>query len=634
MKKLTILFTLVLLGCLLNNAQAQPQAPSGLTAARENFENFTFVKLTWNSVNQHKVTFYVYKKEGSLQDTTGFQKFPQMSHNNGYADYMVKPGKTYTYYVTARDKSGESLPSDTVEITLGNQVSNTAVSGKISDETTGTGIKGASISFMPVKGWNASSTRTDSSGNYSVKLYPSEYLVHIMASKYYPEFYNNAQSIFDASKLTVTDSSALELNINLKAITPPVYYTLSGKITDSSGTPVKSMIEAIELNSFKSFMHHYGKDKISHAVTDSIGNYSLRLSQGDSVIIYVHPMSKNYIPEFYNNKKEFAEADPILVSSDMTGLDFIVEQKAVYNNSISGTIKNQAGTGVVASVAAFKLHEKGYGKFRNNVLTDSLGNYQLSNLTPGDYALFVIPFDKYLPTFFKYDSTQTMKWKEADSIVVTETSKLTGMNVTVLPVPDSGFAEISGFVRDNNGAGVSGAIVFLQDINGNNTAFTSTSADGNYNLSSLAPGTYTVLADKFSYSSTQQTTVTLDYISSQSQNVSFTLSPTELTSVNTGKTSPDQFRLAQNYPNPFNPTTVISYQIPASLNPSQGGTLLQVTLKIYDMLGREVATLVNKEQSAGNYQVQFDAGKLSTGMYMYVLKAGSFVQARKMMLPK
>ncbi len=67
------------------------------------------------------------------------------------------------------------------------------------------------------------------------------------------------------------------------------------------------------------------------------------------------------------------------------------------------------------------------------------------------------------------------------------------------------------------------------------------------------------------------------------------------------------FMLQQNYPNPFNPTTKIKYAIPASRRiPSRGGTLIQ--LKIYDILGNEIATLVNKEQSPGEYEVEFDAG--------------------------
>ena len=107
-----------------------------------------------------------------------------------------------------------------------------------------------------------------------------------------------------------------------------------------------------------------------------------------------------------------------------------------------------------------------------------------------------------------------------------------------------------------------------------------------------------------------------------------------LTSVKTNDEIPTNFNLAQNYPNPFNPSTVISYQLSA---PSK------VTLKVYDLLGREVAVLVNEVQQPGNYNSQFSivnlpAGKrgsqLSSGVYFYTLKAGTFFQSRKMILLK
>lgn len=88
---------------------------------------------------------------------------------------------------------------------------------------------------------------------------------------------------------------------------------------------------------------------------------------------------------------------------------------------------------------------------------------------------------------------------------------------------------------------------------------------------------------------------------------------------------PENFNLEQNYPNPFNPSTMISYSIPSSQ---------KVTLKVYDELGREVVTLVNSEQAAGNYNVSFNATGFASGVYFYRLQAGSFIQMKKMILMK
>ncbi len=86
---------------------------------------------------------------------------------------------------------------------------------------------------------------------------------------------------------------------------------------------------------------------------------------------------------------------------------------------------------------------------------------------------------------------------------------------------------------------------------------------------------------------------------------------------------PDDFALWQNYPNPFNPTTKISWQSPVSS---------WQTLKVYDVLGNEVATLVDEYRPAGRYEVEFNARKLSSGVYFYRLQAGSFVETKKMVL--
>ncbi len=94
----------------------------------------------------------------------------------------------------------------------------------------------------------------------------------------------------------------------------------------------------------------------------------------------------------------------------------------------------------------------------------------------------------------------------------------------------------------------------------------------------------------------------------------------------------ETFRLEQNYPNPFNPATKIKYTIPASYVGNEN--LRSVQLKVYDILGREVATLVNEKKQPGEYEVEFDAKNLTSGVYFYKLQAGNFIQTRKMILMK
>ena len=90
-------------------------------------------------------------------------------------------------------------------------------------------------------------------------------------------------------------------------------------------------------------------------------------------------------------------------------------------------------------------------------------------------------------------------------------------------------------------------------------------------------------------------------------------------------TPPTNYKLEQNFPNPFNPVTTIQYQLPVDS---------KVTLKVYDILGAEVTTLVNEIQQAGYKEVQFDASELSSGVYVYRLVVSNYISTKKLMVVK
>ncbi|MDR3610592.1 MAG: T9SS type A sorting domain-containing protein, partial [Ignavibacteriaceae bacterium] len=105
----------------------------------------------------------------------------------------------------------------------------------------------------------------------------------------------------------------------------------------------------------------------------------------------------------------------------------------------------------------------------------------------------------------------------------------------------------------------------------------------------------------------------------------FTFTPHSVTGVKENTIVPLNFNLSQNYPNPFNPSTVINYSIP------RAGL---VSLKIYDILGREIRTLLNENKTPGNYSVNFNAHGLSSGVYFYRLTMGTYSDVKKLMLLK
>ena len=121
-----------------------------------------------------------------------------------------------------------------------------------------------------------------------------------------------------------------------------------------------------------------------------------------------------------------------------------------------------------------------------------------------------------------------------------------------------------------------------------------------------------------------------DYYVSAMTSASFRESLHSVTSVDGNQGSSNNstvqsFNLFQNYPNPFNPSTKITYTIPE---------LSFITLKVYDVLGNEIAKLVNEEKQIGDYEVEFDGSELTSGIYFYRLQAGSYFETKKMILLK
>ena len=88
---------------------------------------------------------------------------------------------------------------------------------------------------------------------------------------------------------------------------------------------------------------------------------------------------------------------------------------------------------------------------------------------------------------------------------------------------------------------------------------------------------------------------------------------------------PESYSLGQNYPNPFNTRTVVSFSLPVDS---------KVSIKVYDVMGREVQTLVNERMGAGKYEVRFDGSGMTSGVYFYQMEAGNFKETRRMILIK
>jgi hypothetical protein len=180
---------------------------------------------------------------------------------------------------------------------------------------------------------------------------------------------------------------------------------------------------------------------------------------------------------------------------------------------------------------------------------------------------------------------------------------------------------IHGLVTDSLGNPVK-ALITIAGHDADNSSIYSDSVTGSY-FRMIAPGTYNITFSADSFLTKTVNNITVKKDSASVLNVQLNRN---LTSVNSGPNSTvSQYSLSQNYPNPFNPSTAIKYQLPHSG---------KVSLIIYDLLGREVASLVNQFKFAGTYEISFNASSLPTGVYFYQLKVNDYLSLKKMILIK
>jgi hypothetical protein len=236
--------------------------------------------------------------------------------------------------------------------------------------------------------------------------------------------------------------------------------------------------------------------------------------------------------------------------------------------------------------------------FPSSVVTDNNGNYAATVLPKGWSGTVVPTLTGYIfdPPYRTYSNV---------------TADIFGSNYIAAIA-----LNFSGYVLNNTGNPMMNVVLNglpgtpVTDANGLFTTIIPSGWSGN------------VVPAESGYYFTPPNKVFTNVISSVT-NCNFTGSP--LTGIEDKATLPTSFALNQNYPNPFNPSTTISFDVPVTS---------KVILNVYDILGNHVATLVNETKEAGRYNVTFDASKYTSGVYIYRIQAGSFVQTKKMILMK
>jgi hypothetical protein len=624
---------LLISAILVISINAQPSAPQNLNSnlIKIEYDGYSkiLVKLTWDkvgdSLNNNVPLYNIYRKNGDKNSISEFQKIAQVLWNSKYNDGKVVSGETYTYYVTA-EKDGESAASNLTEITVNDSIEvnpTTYISGNIIDETTNMPISGIYVSAISTTTLAVSVMQSDSNGNFQIDLASGEYIIYFWASQdYFSEFYNNAEHVWDAERIVLEDNVPYPnpINVALKPINQNNNFNLSGNVSDSNGNPLTAIINIINLerNSYP--------NKHSRTKTDINGNFNLNISESSEIVIYADPTDKNYQGEFYLNSQSIAEATHFTMTQDFSDINFILDTKVDGNSSISGKVVNKNNEPLNAMIIATKLNFDGFLRDNSNrTFTDEYGNYIFKDLSTGEYIVFAIPEENYIPSYYSVDSSNSINWHYADIIALSDNANLVNIDFILSEKPEKpnyGFAEIDGTVQDGNDNPLSNAYVYAYDQNNNFINYAMTDQEGKYKIFGLAPGSYTINCEMTGIGEESSKNVYADF--DEPSVADFTLN-TDIAVGIEKEPMENTFRLNQNYPNPFNPSTIISFAV------AEPG---MVKLTVYDVLGKEVKSLIRKNLAAGSYNVILDASNLSAGVYIYELSTDSFRQSKKMLLLK
>ncbi len=457
-------------------------------------------------------------------------------------------------------------------------------------------------------------TPTSIDGSYSIQIGQGSYYVY--AGVYYNignawtfrhRYYNNKQNLQDADLLEVNNNIT---NINF---TFPILQvgSISGKVRDAeTQTPLSNVFISVSTAE---------PGDSSFIGTDQNGDYSIQVFEGDYILF---AYDDGYYQQFYKDAYNTFDAIPVTVGSDslnVTGIDFNLTKPVPGTNIISGFVLDKSTYYPLFNAEVCAIPVSGGNWIESKSGYD--GRFILRDVKNGDYVLLFYK-ENYVSQFYKSDNEMCTNWEDGFIFSVNGSENIKNILGVIEPMNPFG-GEISGKISSASGSSLSGSLISAVDSLSNIISSSISVYNGNYSIPSLKNGNYKIKASKIGYNTAEYSQpVQIDLVNKpvvDGVNISISLTGVEKYE----NIIPEFFALYQNYPNPFNPTTNIQFAIPHS------GF---VTLKVYDILSREVKTLVNEERTAGTYSVSFDAQNLSSGIYFYSITTGNFHQTKKMIL--
>jgi len=585
----------------------------------------------------------------SVNDTSHFVRIAQVA-SHLFEDRGVMGGRTYYYYLRAvgwGDSSiVESPRSAIVSATLG---SNTSVRGTIRgtvvDDSTGAPIRNVRVRFFRLATmWLGEYDITDSLGHYEAVIDTGRYLIKAeppcepsTAPQYRAEWFDNAPDPSSATPVAVFVGSVATANFGLQRVNVPRFSEISGVVRNEQGQPIAGATVAI-MRSIQE-MHRlaaisgttpglgseerqlsgigYARGVVWSGTTDFQGRYRAVVPQGGSYIAAAGKVG--YHLQYFNQTVDPTRATILSASDDTSGVNFTLRPVPAFPGTIDGAVRDSSGQPVPSRVILFPRPPHGQPPTQS-VHSEANGEFTFNGVASGTYSVLAVPYSNYASAFYKEGQYGVTLWQLADSVVVV-TGNATA-SIGVLPIQSSGLTTVSGLALSSTGGPLAGGRIIVRNAGGAIVGGSIITPSGSYSVEALPFGDVTFIVDQEPFNP-QFVPITIPTNTYYLSNINIVLTRSNVTGTAESDGSPYVFALEQNYPNPFNPST----QIPFSV---QGSGL--VSLKVYDVLGREVRTLVNQNLQPGRYEVTFDAAELAGGVYLYRLQAGGLIQTRRLLL--
>jgi hypothetical protein len=631
----------------------QPPAPTLLTAIAS-FYYVPDVHLSWSGAD-NSIGSSSYRVYRSALDTNTFQLIAT-TYYPGYNDFQLLGGQTYYYRVTSvvlRDTTAfESEPSSTVSAFAaapgggggGRRHNHGTIAGRVVDGTSLKPLVSAQLGIFRVSstGLPVEKALTDGSGHYKVALDTGSYIIRALppasggtaAQGYQPQWYNNATSPSGAERLEVADTSRLVADFALVRTTIAPKAVIRGMVSDSAGNPLKGALVAV-LRTIQEMEQPSGSGDdvpgtgvesreivgIGHAQgvvwegnADSLGRYEAGAETGHAYIVLA--AASGFAPQFFDHQPGPLTANILRIDGDTSGIDFnLGAVDAAAQFSVKGGVRDSAGVGVPSRVVLIPVRHRSSALSVRFVYTDTAGGFVFTRVRAGSYYALALPFSRFAPAYFRAGSIGVSRWQAADTIQVS--GDVPGIDIGVRLVPFSGITRLEGLAR-SSGSPVAGVNVFASTDDGAIAGYGLSDDRGSFALDGIPLGRINLSGDLEGFQ-TAQSTVDVPAGSLSIPGADLTLTTATATSVPIQVGAPGTYALYQNYPNPFNPSTTIAYALPVAST---------VSLRVYNVLGQEVATLLNGSLAAGRHESVWN-GKdgaglaAASGIYFYRLEASA-----------